>query len=62
MTAGHGADYLKIYSATSRLQAPRRRTDAIEPQITATPASTRQPSRTPWMSPANADRMPRATQ
>jgi predicted NBD/HSP70 family sugar kinase len=50
------------YRATSRPPAPRRRSDATRPQATATPASTRQPSRTPCTSPPNADRMPRATQ
>jgi hypothetical protein len=60
--AFHGRADKVAYSATSRPPAPRSRIDAIAPQATATPASTMQPSRTPWMSPANAERMPRATQ
>jgi hypothetical protein len=38
---------VRAYSATSRPAVPRSRVDAIAPQVTATPASTRQPSRTP---------------
>jgi hypothetical protein len=45
-----GAVHSRTYSAISRPAALRRRIDAIEPQVTATPARTRQPSRTPWMS------------
>jgi len=59
---GVPAAALQSYSAISRPPLPRSRSDAIAPQVTATPVSTRQPSRTLCASPANADRIERATQ